>query len=270
MIQKLRNNEKKNDIYRIVVVAVLVLAMLGTLLPGFILVWQSKEQMNMVDAVPEAYYSPANLAVARNASANLGTYQKLQLITGRWESHMEQADSYDTEMEDYKAVELAKEQIDTLYQQGVYPTSLSSNYENWYSWEAEFCKVVDATFNTYAAYYWKLSFVKYDGSERHLVYMLEDGTIFLVEACNENGMESSAVSKISEVGVNVSLGLTRIVKKGVSEENQNLEEYFAFTDIETADLKWMDLVQFQMEEKEYYVMQLYSDDCYLYSFQPVN
>lgn len=267
MIQKLRKDEKKNDIYRVVVVAVLALAMLGTLLPGFVLVWQSKEQMNMVDVVPEEYYSPANLAVARNASANLGTYQKLQLITGRWESHMRQADSYDAQMEDYKAVELAKEQLDTLYQWGVYPTSLSSDYENWYSWEAEFCKVVDATFNTYAAYYWKLSFVKYDGSERHLLYMLEDGTIFLAEAWNEKGMDNR---KISEAGINMSLGLTQIVKKGVSDENQNLEEYFAFTDIETADLKWMDLVQFQMQEKEYYVMQLYSDDCYLYSFQPVN
>lgn len=269
MIQKLQNNKSKKNIYQVVIMAAVVLALLGTFLPGWLLERQSREEMNMVDAVPVEYYSPANLAVARNASANLGIYQKLQLITGRWESNVSEADSYEREMENFEAVEMAKEQMDGFYQEGLYPVSLASDYENWYSWEAEFCKVVDSTFNTYAAYYWKLSFVKYDGTEKHQVYMLEDGTIFLAEAWHENGVEIDTMVKISEMGINLSLGLTEIVKRDADEENQSIEEYLAFAEVDTADLQWMDLAQLQVNDQEYYMLQANSENRYVISLQPV-
>lgn len=269
MIQKLRNKQKKKYFYQVVVAAVVLLALLVTFLPGWLLVWQSKEEMNMVDAVPVEYYSPANLAVARNASANLGIYQKLQLITGRWESKVSPVDSYEREMENYEAVELAKERMDALYQAGIYPTSLLSNYENWYSWEAEFCKVVDATFNTYAAYYWKLTFAKYDGTERHHVYMLEDGTIFLAEAQFEDGVESGEISKISDMKGKLSFDGTKIAVRKLTEENQSIEDYLAFTDLEIADLQWLNLSRLQVGEREYDTLQLHSSRRYLYALQPL-
>lgn len=269
MIQKLKNKENKKYIYRVAVVAVLVLAMIGTFLPGILLVWQSKEQMNMVDAVPVEYYSPANLAVARNASANLGTYQKLQLITGRWESIAGTAEPTERKMENYEAVKLAQEQMEILYQGKVYPTSLMPNYENWYNWEAEFCKVLDATFHTYAAYYWKLTFVKYDGSEKHCVYMTEDGTILLAEVQKEGGIESNAVLKMSERGIDAGYGLEEITTGKLPKE-QSIEAYLAFADIETADLRWMSLSQLHVEEKQYHLLQLHSDKRYVYSLQPMN
>lgn len=274
MIRKLRNEIKnsinKKCIFRFTAVSAVVLALLGTFLPGCLLVWQSEEKMNMVGAVPVEYYSPANLAVARNASANLGDYQKLQLITGRWESYVGQADANERTLENYEAVELAREQMDAFYQAGIYPTSLLSDYENWYSWEAEFCKVVDSTFNTYAAYYWKLSFVKYDGSEKHHVYMLENGTVFLAEAWDAKGIGRNTISKVSEVEVNLLLGTAEIKKQEMSADNQNLEEYLAFTDIETADLQWMVLLQWQADEQRYYVLQANSANRYLFSLQPVS
>ena len=269
MTRKWKNSKNKKYIYRMVIATVVVLALIGVFLPGWILIWQSEEKMNMVDAVPVEYYSPANLAIARNASANLGIYQKLQMITGRWESDSILADSYESRMEDYEAVNMAKEQMHILYQEGLYPVSLLSDYENWYSWEAEFCKVVDATFHTYTAYYWKLSFVKYDGLEKHHVYMLEDGTIFLAEARAENGVEVNMISKVSEIEVNATKGLTEVVKQGVAEGNQGLEEYFAFTDIEIKDLQWMDLAQLQVGEYKYQVLQANSVNRYLFSLQPV-
>lgn len=274
MIRKLGNKRKKNlnkkSILRFTAVAAVALALLGTFLPGCLLMWQSEEKMNMVGAVPVEYYSPANLAVARNASANLGDYQKLQLITGRWESNVGQADANERTLENYEAVELAREQMDTFYQAGIYPTSLLSDYENWYSWEAEFCKVVDATFNTYAAYYWKLSFVKYDGSEKHHVYMLENGTVFLAEAWDANGIGRSTISKVSEVNVNLSSGKGEIKKQEMSVENQDLEDYLAFSDIDTADLQWMELSQWQVDEQRYYVLQANSAERYLFLLQPVS
>lgn len=260
----------KKRIYRMVVAAVLVLAMTGIFLPGWLMEWRSGKQMNVVDAVPAEYYSPANLAVARNASASLGIYQKLQLITGRWESNASPADLDEQTMENHKAAELAKEQIEVLYQEGIYPVSLLTDYGNWYSWEAEFCKVVDSTFHTYTAYYWKLSFVKYDGSERHSVYMLEDGTVFLAEAWKENGIDGSGLSKISEKGANLSEELAGTVKQEVPGEEQRIEEYFTFADLETADLRWMDLARLQVGERDYAMLQLYSSDRYLYSLQPLD
>lgn len=259
----------KKYVYRMIVVAVVVLALLGTFLPGWLLTWQSEEEMNMVDAAPVEYYSPANLAVARNASANLGAYQKLQLITGRWASAVSEAGDNAREMENYEAVELAKKQMNILYLNGVYPVSLLSNYENWYSWDAEFCKVVDATFHTYAAYYWKISFVKYDGTERHQVYMLEDGTVFLAEAQMGNKIDDSVVSKVSDKSVDYSIGLSKITKE-ITEESKKLKEHLVFSEVATEDLEWLDIAKLKVNEQEYYTLQAVSGNRYVYSLQPSN
>lgn len=270
MIRKLHNNRNRKYIYRFAAFAAVAFSLLGIFLPGRLLVWQSEEKMNMVGAVPVEYYSPANLAVARNASANLGDYQKLQLITGRWESNAAQADSSERTLENYEAVELARVRMNTLYEAGIYPTSLLSDYENWYSWEAEFCKVVDATFHTYAAYYWKFSFVKYDGSEKHRVYMLENGTVFLAEAWLEGGIDQGALSKLSETNGVFFWGAAGIEKQEILWDNRELADYLAFSDIETADLQWMDLSEWQMGEERYHVLQADSEQRYLFSLQPIS
>lgn len=284
MIQKLQNEEMQNKkirnremqknarskpVYQMIIGAAVVLALLGTFFPGWLLERQSREEMNMVDAVPVEYYSPANLAVARNASANLGIYQKLQLITGRWESNVSEADAYEREMENFEAVELAKEQMDAFYKYGLYPVSLASDYENWYSWEAEFCKVVDATFNTYAAYYWKLSFVKYDGTEKHQVYMLEDGTVFLAEAWHEAGIESDTLTGVSKTNLMVPWRLTGTTQKSTENEAQDLTEYLSFSDVDATGLEWLDLAQLTVNEQEYYMLQANSENRYVISLQPV-
>lgn len=269
-MQKIQNMKSKKNVYQTLIAATLLLAVVGIFMPGWLLTWQSKEQMNMVDGVPAEYYSPANLAVARNASANLGVYQKLQLITGRWESRESTVTDEEKALENYEAVELAKEQMAALYQVGIYPVSLLSDYENWYSWEAEYCKVVDATFNTYAAYYWKLTFAKYDGSEKHLVYMLDDGTVFLAEAWVEDGIDGSVITDITEMGTFVDWGYREIVLHTLPTENQKITEYLTFTGIDGTDYEWMGLVQLRALEKEYYILQLQSDNRYLYSVQPLD
>ncbi len=270
-IQKKKESENSNrkNTNQIIGVVVGILALLGTLLPGWLLVWQSEGEMGMVSAAPVEYYSPANLAVARNASANLGIYQKLQLITGKWESNIGQADSYECEMEDFEAVELAKEKLDELYQNALYPVSLTSGYGNWYTWEAEFCKVVDAMFDTYAAYYWKIRFEKYDGTQWHDVYMMEDGTIFFAEACEMDGLDVSQILPVSEIEIDSSLYEERIVKQDASDRGLEQGEYLAFTGIDTADLQSMDLLQLRVGERIYHVVQANSKERYVYVVQPV-
>lgn len=272
MIHRKQSDKSSNRkrIYQAAGTAVVVLVLFGIFLPGRLLIWQSKIEMDMVDAVPMEYYSPANLAVARNASANLGVYQKLQLITGRWESNLEQTDSFENELENYEAAALAKEQIDVLYRKKLYPVSLLSAYGNWYSWRAEPRKVVDATFHTYGAYYWDILFEKYDGSERHQIYMLEDGTVFLADAWEKDDLDISSIIKISDLQPDPSLEQQGVVKQEISEENRDLEGYFAFLDIETADLQWLDMQQLRVGKYKYDVFQAYSANRYLYSLQPAD
>lgn len=43
-------------------------------------------------------------------------------------------------------------------------------------------KASDNTFNTYTAYYWIIRFEKYDGTQNHTIWMLEDGTIIMAKA----------------------------------------------------------------------------------------
>lgn len=260
----------RKAVYRMIIVIVATLTLMGIFLPGWLLVWENEGKVDMVNAAPVEYYSPANLAVARNASANLGIYQKLQLITGKWKSENSQVDSNERQMEDFEAVGLAKEQLEELYLKGLYPVSLMSDYGNWYSFEAEYCKVVDATFHTYAAYYWNILFEKYDGSKRHRVYMLEDGTIFLAEAWGEDGMDSSGMIKVSDMEIESRFKDKTIVKQKGNVTDKDLTECLSYGNIEAADLTWMDLLQLQVGEQEYHLLQANSKSRYLYSLQPAN
>ena len=100
----------------------------------------------------------------------------------QWESETQEAYSYEMTLKDYEAAALARDSMEAIYQKGQYPSDLASSYANWYTWEAFPEKAVDTTFHTYSAYYWKLIFTKYDGTEKHAVFLLEDGTVLLAEA----------------------------------------------------------------------------------------
>ncbi len=257
MTRKLKNPMSKKCLYRIIIGAVAVLLLAGIFLPGMFVLWQSNRQMNVVSVAPQEYYSPANLAVARNASANMEVYQKLQLITGRWEGVTSLADIYEGGMEDYQAVEMAKKYVERLYLQGMYPENLMTNYENWYSWNAEVYKVVDATFHTYTVCYWKLTFTKYDGTQTHDIYMLNNGFVFLAENRNENGIAEEQLSKP--------------IGKEIPKGKQGLQEYLAFVGIDAGGLQWMDFYEVEYAGEhpgDYHVLKALSDNHYVYSFQP--
>lgn len=265
-----RFSGKRKYVYQILCGLILVLALVGTLLPGQLLFWQSERGLSLVAAAPAKYYSAANMAIARNASAQLGTYQKLQLITGRWESVIREAASYERTMAAYEAVQMAKEQMETLYQEGYYPISLHTDYGNWYTWDARFYKAVDTTFDTYAAYYWDITFHKYDGVDSHRVCMLEDGTIFLLEADVEGALDVSGLRK-NQVPVLLrqdSEGEIETKKLAIPE--QSVSDYLTFPNTETFDLQWMALAQANLEEESYYVMQAYSAQRYLLGLCPVD
>lgn len=166
---------------KITITALALVVGAGILLPDVFLKMQSQSKLDKVEKVPEAYYSAAGTALARNMSQNLSTYERLQLIGGVWKSKVECLDSEDPDTGIYDALEQVRSDIYELYEQHLYPEDLGTEYENWYTWEAVPCQAVDEVFSAYSAEFWKFHFVRYDGSVEHTIYALSDGTVFLAE-----------------------------------------------------------------------------------------
>ncbi len=161
----------------------------GIFLPGILIEGQERKMVGGVQAVPAQYIASDSL-LAKEASESLKLSDRIQLITGQWESETQEAYSYEMTLEDYEAAALARDSMEAIYQKEQYPSNIASSYANWYTWEAFPMKAVDTTFHTYSAYYWKIVFTKYDGTETHTVFLLEDGTVLLAEAEGENIRES--------------------------------------------------------------------------------
>ena len=124
-------------------------------------------------------YLEAGTMMSRNTSSNLSAVDRIKLISGTWDSNMTKCDITEGFLDEVEAVELAKKQLDVYYKQGVYPYSVQIQYDNLYSYSSELYCYTDTSFDTYAAYLWKITFTKYDNSVENIVYMTESGTILL-------------------------------------------------------------------------------------------
>lgn len=153
----------------------------GLLVPGIVLAAQEKNERNHVEKVPTEYYSAANSLIAQNASAKLSMEERLQLVTGAWESEITSANSAEMGISMLEAVDLVHQEIAELQKKGLYPAIVGTGYQNWYCYNGVAYKAVDSIFHTYAVYYWEIELEKYDRSEVHVVRIMEDGTIFYAE-----------------------------------------------------------------------------------------
>lgn len=263
-----KKQEKKKQLakiwYLLLIPATLCIALSGILLPGQILGRQSRSGFDQVAKVPSAYYSGASSAMARNASAQMGVFQKLQLITGLWESETKTPDSYELQLEEYEAVGLARKGIEELNRQGLYPESLSSDYGSWYIWEAQPMKAVDMIFHTYTAYYWRIHFTKYDGSQTHTVYILEDGTVISAEAYGLEEMSPETIKSAQESKPQDS----RFSARACEYRQERIRDYFIDPAADGSGLEWKALTVFESRENACAVMQAYSSGRYVFTVTP--
>lgn len=181
-MKKNRYVRKQKIIYKAIFALTFLIVAAGIILPGGMLKLWSSSRTGKVQPVPEEAYSAVGSALSRNMSENLSIYERLQLISGKWESSISEADRYDMMLEPYEALEMVRQTMGSMYDLGLYPDDLRGTYRNWYTWKAFPYRAVDSVFHTYAAYFWKFCFYCYDSSESHTVYVLEDGTVFLAEA----------------------------------------------------------------------------------------
>lgn len=243
---------------------VMGIAVCGIFLPGRILTWQSNLENDLVKKVSQEQYSSASAAIARAASMNLQTSEKLQLIAGQWESTTTQIDAFEMEMEDYEAVALAREGIANLVENHYYPKEISSEYGNWFTWKATSFKAVDTTFEIYTAYYWKIEFSKYDDGAKHTVYMLEDGTIFYAMMQDAQAMENSEIVSVFDT-----LKLQSVYEvNSISMENMQVANCIPYADVSQIDFSWKTLVSLTAEQEVFQILQASSKEAYVWCVVP--
>lgn len=172
-----RNNKIKICLILFFCVAVILASVL---VPKYLLARTLFEQMDQVVVAPEEYYVEAGEMMARSASSNLSSVDRIKLIAGTWESEMQKCENTDGFLNEVEAVELAKEQMEYYYQAGVFPYSMQIKYDNMFSYATELYCYTDSSFHTYSAYLWKIIFTKYDDSVECVTYMTESGTILLL------------------------------------------------------------------------------------------
>lgn len=171
-------NKKKHK--SLLIYGVLAIVLAGIFLPGILLHLIFSMNLGKALTAPRNYYIASNSAISRNASARLTEYEKMKLISGIWESSEVPVDSSRSSITEITAVNLAKQAVNDLYQNMVYPYHFDSSYGNWYSWDAALYQCTENTFHTYTAYYWLIHFYKYDDTETHTVLMTESGNLLSI------------------------------------------------------------------------------------------
>lgn len=169
----------KNIIF---VAAALIIAVVSIILPGIILDYLNKKEVADLRDVPAEYYAGASEAVIVNSSRQLSDYENLQLVTGIWESEITTVDPSSCRLTEVEAKDLAAQRMSSMYTKGLYPSDLAADVNQWYVWDAAAYRAIDTTFKTYAANFWRISFYKYDHTEKHTVIMTETGSVLYAHA----------------------------------------------------------------------------------------
>lgn len=240
----------------------LIVSLLGIFLPGTLMNTSGNLKENQVSSVPEIYYSASKTAMARNNSQKMKTSEKLQLIMGKWESTISKVANYEMPSEKYEVVKLARDGIKVLYEKGIYPNSITLDYGDWYTWDADCYKAVDAIFHTYTVYYWIVNFRKYDSNENHIVYILEDGTVFLAKAQYEEPLDITKIVNAASILDN------EMEPSEIDTSREKISDWVVYPNADTAGMKWKALTSIMSESDKYSIVQAYSDKQYLYSYMP--
>lgn len=174
--------KKEKLIFKILFITASLIAFFSAIfVPKLLLNKKSELSLSHVMESPDSYYLTSRTATARSASSKLSALDKIRLICGVWDSSMTECDVTEGFLTMDKAVALARTQLELYYQAGLYPVSLYSGYDNWYSFECNLYKYTDTSFQTYTAYLWEITFTKFDTSTYHTLLMSESGTILAAD-----------------------------------------------------------------------------------------
>ena len=166
----------------ILIVLAILITVSAVWLPGYLMNRNNNAMFSGIKDVPAEYYSGPSEAIIKNASKQLNYEQCLQLILGIWESETSETSEEFCNINEFGIKTILTIRIDELYARHLYPVSLTTGIDKWYSWSATPYRAIDTTFQTYAAIYWDIRFFKYDGTEKHRFIVTESGDILYAEA----------------------------------------------------------------------------------------
>lgn len=255
----------------------------GMLIPKFLLNKKSKSQMSVVTTAPEDYYLGSGTAMARKASEQLSSLDRIKLVSGAWGSISSKCDTSEGFLGESAAVNLAKEQLEHFYDANVYPYSLSSTYGNWYSWSTELYQYTDTVFNTYTTYLWVIKFTKFDNSLTHTILMTENGTIVNAEVSNNSTVDpkevmvttlafrpeklvySRIINAYKDFNVQYVLGENTRIRDSEQIDSTTLEIPYPYVDTSTAVIKnfyKIVLSEPSKDDENYYIYQYTTNNSY--------
>ena len=186
--------KKTNKLITILYLIPVLLAVLGGLfLPGYLLKRSSLKTLNQIQDVPVEYYIGKNSAVSLMSSYQLSDYERMRLISNLWDADCTTVAADSTITDSYSIVQTAKNHLQDLYECGLYPLPfISSDGDDWYSYEAtRFCST-DTTFKTFSTYFWLITLTKYDNTETHKIMIQENGTILYAE-CHQAAKDAERI-----------------------------------------------------------------------------
>ena len=123
---------------------------------------------------------------------------------------------------------------------------------------------MDTTFHTYSAYYWKLIFTKYDGTEKHMVFLLEDGTVLLAEAEGEDILsETAATEETSSSGKDDGEEKEKTVEK-------ELAEQLSYTGLDVSGMKVKSDITQEEKDAGYRYFELYDKTKFIYGISTIS
>ena len=164
----------------VLITSFILITVLGIILPGILLHITFSSKLGAVNPISTDLYNTSNSAIAKNASMKLTEYERMKLISGSWASIQTEIDTSSANISEVDAVELARTAVSELYTANAYPYHFDSTYDNWYSWKTNCYQCIESSFQTYSAYYWKVTFYRYDTDEVHEVLITDNGTLLAI------------------------------------------------------------------------------------------
>lgn len=161
----------------ILVLGAIIITVASIFLPGELMLRENRANLSAIKDVPGEYYSGPSEAIIKNVSKQLTNEECIRLIAGTWESTVEQTNESACRLTEFAVKTLTVNRVEDLYSKGLYPKSIASDFEEWFTWDAIPYRALDTTFQSYAAVFWDVRFNKYDGTEYHRFIVSESGDI---------------------------------------------------------------------------------------------
>lgn len=171
-----KNNNAKCIPYLLTGIA----AIICLFLPSILMNREVEKTLHTATAAPSGSYMSSSVAMSRYISNQLSAYERIQLISGGWDSTCLSADWNETDVNEAASIEAIKTNLNTICHNDKYELHFDSSYENWYTWETSLYKAVDASFSTYLAYYTISKFTRYDNAYAYYVIAAENGDILYI------------------------------------------------------------------------------------------